>query len=60
MVYVLERLVSGNDSQKPLYFWKQYAHCANQRLLERVRQNQPHPEEWRVMAVTKESERTAA
>ena len=60
MVYALERLISQNGSRKPMYFWKQYAICSNQELLEKVRQKQPHPEEWRVMVVMKESERTAA
>lgn len=60
MVYALERLVFGNSSQRPLYFWKQYARCANQELLERIRQKQPHPEEWRVTALPQKSERMAA
>ena len=60
MGYALERLVFGNGSQRPLYFWKQYARCANQELLERIRQKQPRPEEWRVTALTQESERMAA
>lgn len=60
MVYALERLVPGNGVRKTLYLWKQYAICSNRELLEKVQQKQPHPEEWRVMVVTKESERTAA
>ena len=60
MVYALERLATRNSGRNPLCLWKQYARCANQELLEKIRQNQPHPEEWRVMAVTQKSERTAA
>lgn len=60
MVYALERLATRNSGPNPLCLWKQYARCANQELLEKIRQNQPHPEEWRVTALPQEVERTAA
>ena len=60
MVYALERLVSEDSGRKPHCLWKQYAICSNRGLLEKVQQNQPNPEEWRVTALPQKAERTAA
>lgn len=48
MLFTLERLVFQGVTCQPQYCWTQYVRCGNGDLLERIRQSQRHPEEWRV------------
>ncbi|WP_148509870.1 hypothetical protein [Hungatella hathewayi] len=48
MLFALERLVLQGTARHPQYCWTLYGHCANKELLERIRQSQHCPKEWRV------------
>ena len=52
MLFTLERVVFQGIIFQPQYCWTQYARCGNGALLERIRQSQRHPEEWRVCLFT--------
>lgn len=57
MIYALEHLTLQGPEHPQRCQWKQYAFCANKALLERIRLNQPHPEEWRVRLSVQQSKR---
>lgn len=50
-MYALERRVFLRTGHCPRYCWQRYAMSANQPLLDKVRQGQPKPKEWRVVSV---------
>jgi hypothetical protein len=47
-MYALERLVFQGTERCPQYRWKQFAVCANEELLIKVKNGQRRPEDWRV------------
>ncbi len=47
-MYALERLVFQGTECCPQYRWKQLAVCANEKLLNKIKDKQRHPEEWRI------------
>ena len=62
MMYALEHFsVRGTDCH-PYRYWVQYAICGKREILEKVRQNQRQPEEWRVISLATDApeERSAA
>ena len=51
MPFVLERLVFQGTEVCPQYRWKQYAVCACEDILKKIKETQRRPENWRVTAL---------
>ncbi len=55
-MYALERKVFLKTGHCPRYCWARYGVSANRPLLERVRDGQPSPKDWRVVTVAYSAE----
>ena len=53
VIYVREYLSSQNGNAQPFHQWMQYAVCGKHEILQKIRQSQRHPEEWRVTVLEK-------
>ena len=49
MTYALERLTAMKSADGLRYVWRRYAVCGNRNSLEKVRQGQDRPEDWRIV-----------
>ena len=50
-MFALERIAFAPKGQRPRYHWRRVAVCGNPGLLQRVRQGQKRPSEWRVVPI---------
>lgn len=48
-MYALEQTVFQGTASCPQYRWKQFAVCGSRVPLEKIRNSQQHPEDWRIV-----------
>ena len=62
MMYALEHFSAQATGGRQCRCWVLYAICGKHEILEKVRQNQRQPEEWRVISLAPDApeERSAA